>query len=139
MVRSRFLIALLAASLVTLLLAAAVSAGTPRGQGLSSPLEQGFTALDCGDADIGIEDVIFPRGGGGATWTTDGRMYLVQRVEGDVTITLPDSTVIHDSFAQTYGRKTGLAERITCSFAIFGEENGVTFEAEGTVVLARVR
>ena len=125
----------LATLLTMLALAMPAAARTPQGQGLISAADAGISNLVCPDPSISAEDVIFPRGGGTATWLPDGRMYVVQSLSVEGTVTTPDGSV-PVSFAKVYGQKVGLAdEMITCTF----DQTGPGFEASGTVTLVRVQ
>ena len=127
-------VAVIASMLAVLALASTASAAgnVPQGQGLITNLEAGITSLEC--TDPLITEVIFPRGGGGATWTIDGRMYLLQSIDVTGTITTPEGTFPAE-FSKTYGNKAGLTgDAVTCTFA----QSAPGFEATGTVTVVRV-
>ena len=125
----------LATLLTMLALAMPAAAQTPQGQGLITAADAGISNLVCSDPSISAEDVIFPRGGGTATWLPDGRMYIVQSLSVEGTVTTPDGSM-PVSFAKSYGQKAGLAaETITCTF----DQSGPGFEASGIVTLVRVQ
>jgi hypothetical protein len=136
----RAILALALALLTSLALATtAFAANVPKGQGLTSLAEHGIYAIECTDPTIGLDDVIIPRGGGAATWITDGRFYVTQSFHIAGTITTPEGTFPIE-FSQEYGKKRGLeGSQITCTFHVQFEENGTTGHAVGTVVLYRVR
>ena len=124
----------LATLLTMLALAMPAAAQTPHGQGLITAAEAGISNLVCPDPSISAENVIFPRGGGTATWLPDGTMYVVQSLSVEGTAATPDGPM-SVSFAKSYGQKVGLAdEMITCTF----DQTGPGFEASGTVTLVRV-
>ena len=120
--------------LLTVLLATPAAAQTPQGQGLVTLASQGITSLSCDDGTE-LADVLTARGGGGATWVLDGRMYLLQSISVSGTVTPPEGEPFPVSFAKTFGQKTGLGdETVVCTFT----EEGPGFEASGTVTLVRV-
>jgi hypothetical protein len=122
--------------LLTVLLATPAAAQTPQGQGLTTLASQGIASLSCDDESITLSDVLVPRGGGGATWVSDGRMYLLQAISATGTFTPPGGVPVTDSFTASYGRKSGLTDdTIVCTFT----QSGPGFEIEGTVTLVRVR
>jgi hypothetical protein len=128
------------ALLLTLALAApALAAGkVPQGKGLTTLAAEGITAITCTDPTIHAGNVILPPGGGGATWVTDGRLYVVRSFNFTGTMTTPEGTFPVD-FEVTFGKKKGLAdESVTCTFHVTFEEDGATFHLVGTVVLYRV-
>ncbi len=109
--------------LVMLALAVPAAAKTPNGQGLITAPQTGISSLSCTeDPSIQAEDVLFPRGGGLATWVVGGEMYLLWSIEVD-------------GYSMTFGNKHGLSdETITCTFV----QSGPGFEVSGTVVLVQV-
>ena len=126
-------VAVIASMLAVLSLASTASAAgkVPQGQGLITSLEAGIASLEC--TDPLITEVIFA-GGGGATWTTDGRMYLLQSIDVTGTITTPEGTFPAE-FSKTYGNKAGLTgDTVSCTFA----QSAPGFEATGTVTVVRV-
>jgi hypothetical protein len=135
-IQTKLTIISLASLLAMLALAMPATAATPQGQGLITAPDAGISNLVCPhDPSISAEDVIFPRGGGSATWLQDGQMYLVQSLSVAGTVTTPDGPM-PVSFAKTYGQKVGLAaETITCTF----DQSGPGFEGSGTVTLVRVQ
>ena len=114
---------IVASLLVMLVLAVPAAAKTPNGQGLITAPETGISNLSCEeDTTIQAEDILFPRGGGLATWVIGGEMYLLWSIEVD-------------GFSMTFGNKHGLSdETITCTFL----QSGPGFEVSGTVVLVQV-
>jgi hypothetical protein len=125
------------ATLLTMFaLAMPAAAQTPQGQGLITAADAGISNLVCpADPSISAEDVIFPRGGGTPAWLPDGRMYVVQSLSVEGTITTPDGSM-PVFFAKSYGQKVGLADEvIICTF----DQTGPGFEASGTVTLVRVQ
>ena len=125
----------LTALFAMLALAMTAAAQTPQGQGLMTVADEGVSNLVCSDPSIRAEDVIVTRGGGTPTWLLDGRMYLIQSISVEGTVTSPDGSM-PVSFAKSYGQKAGLAaETITCTF----DQSGPGFEASGTVTLVRVQ
>jgi len=108
--------------LVMLALAGPAAAKTPSGRGLITAPDTGISNLSCTDPSIQAEDILFPRGGGLATWVIDGEMYLLW-------------SIAVDGFSMTFGNKHGLSdETITCTFV----QSGPGFEVSGTVVLVQV-
>jgi hypothetical protein len=133
--RPKLMITGLLVVLAMLALAMPAAAQTPQGQGLITAADAGISNLVCPDASISAEDVIFPRGGGTATWLPDGPMYVVQTLSVEGTVITPDGPML-SSFSKAYGQKVGLTdETITCTF----DQTGPGFEASGTVTLVRVR
>ena len=121
--------------LAMLVFAMPAAAQTPQGQGLITAADAGISNLVCPDPSISAENVIFPRGGGTANWLPDGRMYVLQSISVEGTVTTPDGSM-PVSFAKSYGQKAGLAaETITCTF----DQTGPGFEGSGTVTLVRVQ
>ena len=119
---SKLLLLVLVSLLVMLALAVPAAAKTPNGKGLVTGPDFGFTSLDCTDPNIEVQDLLFPRGAGLATWVIDGEMYLLWSI-----------TV--EGFSFTSGNKQGLSdETITCTYV----QAGPGFEVSGTVVLVQV-
>ena len=121
--RSKLPLLVIASLLVMLALAAPAAAKTPNGKGLITAPETGISNLSCvEDSSIQAEDILFPRGGGLATWVIGGEMYLLWSIEVD-------------GFSMTSGNKHGLSDKtITCTFL----QSGPGFEVSGTVVLVQV-
>jgi hypothetical protein len=130
--------ALLAAMLLAISLAAtAVAGGHPAGQGLTTTADHGITNLSCTDPTI--TDVVLTRGGGVATWTLDGRFFVLQSLEISGTVTTPEGS-FPVSFGKTWGNRTGLqGEHVMCTFTQSFTDDGATFTGTGTVHLVRVR
>jgi hypothetical protein len=125
----------LTALFAMLALAMTAAAQTPQGQGLMTVADEGVSNLVCSDPSISAEDVVVTRGGGTPAWLLDGRMYLIQSISIEGTVTTPDGSM-PVSFAKSYGQRAGLAaETITCTF----DQSGPGFEASGTVTLVRVQ
>ena len=121
-VRSKLSLLVIASLLLMLALAVPAAAKTPNGKGLITAPETGISSLSCTDSSIQAEDILFPRGGGLATWVIDGEMYLLWSISVD-------------GYSMMFGNKHGLAdETITCTFV----QSGPGFEASGTVVLVEV-
>jgi hypothetical protein len=139
----RLTASLIVSALMTLAIAATAAAGTPpSGQGLTGLASEGITSLTCPGTSITADDVVVPRGGGAATWTTvdgDGRMYVLQSINASGTLTPPVGDPIPISFSKTWGNKTGRSETLTCTFVQHGSEDGFTFDATGTATLVRIR
>jgi hypothetical protein len=134
-IRTKLTISSIATLLAMLALAMPAAAQPPPGQGLISVADEGVSNLVCSDPSISAEDVVVTPGGGTATWLLDGRMFVIQSISVEGTITTPDGPMTA-SFAKSYGQKAGLAaETITCTF----DQTGPGFEASGTVTLVRVQ
>ena len=119
---SKLPLLVLVSLLVMLALAVPAAGKTPNGKGLITAPQTGISSLNCTDASIQAEDILFPRGGGLATWVIDGEMYLLWSISVD-------------GFSMTSGNKHGLSdETITCTFV----QSGPGFEVSGTVVLVQV-
>jgi hypothetical protein len=132
---TKLTISSLATLLAMLTLAMPAAAQTPQGQGLMTVADEGVSNLVCSDPSISAEDVVATRGGGTPAWLPDGRMYVIQSISVEGTITTPDGTM-PVSFAKSYGQKAGLAaETITCTF----DQTAPGLEASGTVTLVRVQ
>jgi hypothetical protein len=139
MVHRRLTIALAGGTLMALLLGSVASAGTPpSGQGLATLAFEGITSLVCSDPSITVDDVVITRGGGTATWTVDGRMYVLQSIDASAIITTPDGS-FPDSFSKTWGNKTGRSETISCDFEQHFSQGDFSFDGSGTVTLVRIR
>ena len=132
--------ALAAALCGSLLLAfaAPVAGATPGGQGLTTLPEQGITSVSCTDSSITLGSVRLPRGGGAANFVAGGRVYVTLSISVTGTGTGPGGT-FPVSFQKTYGARTGLSTRITCTFTQSFVDAGVTFNVTGTITLARVQ
>jgi hypothetical protein len=125
----------LTALLAMLALAMPAAAQTPQGQGLITTADEGVSNLVCSDPSVSAEDVVVTRGGGTATWLLDGRMYVLQSISVEGTITTPEGSM-SASFAKSYGQRVGLADEVvTCTF----DQTAPGFEASGTVTLVRVQ
>ncbi len=119
---SKLPLLVLVSLLVMLALAGPAAAKTPNGKGLITGPEAGISSLSCTDLSIQAQDILFPRGGGLATWVIDGEMYLLW-------------SIAVDGFSMTFGNKHGLSdETITCAFVL----SGPGFAVSGTVVLVQV-
>jgi hypothetical protein len=124
----------LATLLTMLALAVPAAAQTPQGQGLMTVFDEGVSNLVCSDPSFSAEDVVVTRGGGTPAWLLDGRMFLLQSISIEGTVTTPDGSM-PVSFAKSYGQKAGLGdETITCTF----DQTGPGFEGSGTVILVRM-
>jgi hypothetical protein len=131
---TKLMISSVATLLAMLALAMPVAAQTPQGQGLMTVADEGVSNLVCSDPSIQAEDIVVTRGGGPPAWLVDGRMYVIQSISVEGTITTPDGSM-PVSFAKSYGQKVGLGgETVTCTF----DQTGPGFEASGTVTLVRV-
>ena len=131
---TKLMISSLATLLAMIALAMPVAAQTPQGQGLMTVADEGVSNLVCSDPSITAEDIVVTRGGGPPAWLVDGRMYVIQSIAVEGTITTPDGSM-PVSFAKSYGQKVGLGgETVTCTF----DQTGPGFEASGTVTLVRV-
>jgi hypothetical protein len=139
MVHRRLTLAVAGGTLMALLLGSVASAGTPpSGQGLATLAIEGITSLGCSDPSIAVDDVVVTRGGGTATWTVDGRMYLLQSIDVSLIITTPDGS-FPDSFSKTWGNKAGLTEMITCDFEQHFSQGDVSVDGSGTATLVLIR
>ena len=125
---------MVAAALAALVLAAPAAAQTPNGQGLVTLGDQGIVLQSCSDPSILSETVLTPRGGGSATWVTDGRMYLLQSISVVAVITPEEGEPFTDTFEQSFGKKTGLSSTVTCEFT----QSFPGVEVTGVVTLAQV-
>jgi hypothetical protein len=124
----------LASLLMLLVVALPAAAQTPQGQGLMTVADEGVSNLVCSDPSVTAEDVIVTRGGGPPAWLPDGRMYVIQSISVEGTITTPEGS-IPVSFAKVYGQKVGMGDEVvTCTF----DQTAPGFEATGTVTLVRV-
>lgn len=118
--------------LVAFATAVTAAGKVPSGEGLITSGEAGISSVTCSDPTI--TEVIFPRGGGIANWTLDGRKYVTQTLDISGTVTTPEGT-FPSEFSKDYGNKAGLAgDEVTCTFNL----SGPGFEGTGAVTLLRV-
>jgi hypothetical protein len=133
--RSRkFSLAMVVTALTALVLATPAAAQTPKGQGLVTVADQGIVLQSCSDPSILSETVLTPRGGGKATWVTDGRMYVLKSISVVAVITPEEGDPFTETFEQSFGMKTGLSSTITCDFT----QSFPGIEVTGVATLAQV-
>lgn len=130
----RFAFALVMTALAALTVAAPVGAQTPNGQ-LADIEDFSIVLQSCSDPSILSETVLVPRGGGAATWVTDGRMFVLKSIAATVIVTPDEGDPFTVSFEHTMGAKTGMETVVTCDYT----QSFPGIETTGTITLSQVR
>lgn len=133
--RALVLASMVAASLA--LAPAALAAGkAPQGNGLSMLTDdEHFSNIACDDA--ALTDILIPAGNTGWAVGETEAHYVLQSIGGVLTATFPDGSSDTYAFSQSYGRKSGVTDIVTCVADYGHTHDGVTESGQMTFVLAR--